>query len=123
VVLAAIFVEGFVVPRRPPPLFSVILKMTMADVSAARVCARVSAFYWMYTNTGRCELTRGRDFLLEAGSLRAAWAWLMPNDGSFQIFTARFRVRNPTDAVNAITLGRTIYTRAACSTEKATGRW
>lgn len=35
----------------------------------------------------------------------------MLNDGSFQIFTARFRVRNPTGAaVNAITVGRTICT-------------
>lgn len=35
----------------------------------------------------------------------------MLNDGSFQIFTARFRVRNPTGAaVNAITAGRTICT-------------
>lgn len=37
---------------------------------------------------------RGRDFLLETGSLReglAAGVRLMPNDGSFQIFTARFR--------------------------------
>lgn len=50
--------------------------------------------------------SRGRDFLLEAGSLRAARRLrvrLMPNDGSFQIFTARFRVRNPSSVVNAIT--------------------
>lgn len=37
----------------------------------------------------------------------------MPNDGSFQIFTARFRERNPSSAVNAITFGRAIYT-AGC---------
>lgn len=34
----------------------------------------------------------------------------MPNDGSFQIFTARFRERNPSGAVNAITLGCARYT-------------
>lgn len=40
---------------------------------------------------GFIAASRGRDFLLEAGSLRAELAGgvrLMPNDGSFQIFTA-----------------------------------
>lgn len=44
----------------------------------------------------------------------------MPNDGSFQIFTARFRVWNPTDVVNAITFGRTVYARTIYTAEKAT---
>lgn len=44
----------------------------------------------------------------------------MLNDGSFQIFTARFRVRNPTGAaVNAITAGRTICTDVYSAEGKA----
>lgn len=45
----------------------------------------------------------------------------MPNDGSFQIFTARFRVRNPTGAaVNAIIAGRMVCTNVYSAEGKPT---